>query len=95
MNNFLKKFDIFGHPISVLYKGNTKQNTILGSIFSILTAVSVTIFAVNSLIEGLSHRNQTIRTKTISTDLNQEGPINLQEADFNLMFTLMGYDSDG
>ena len=57
MSKFLKKFDIFGHPISVLYQGNTKHNTIIGSIFSILTAISVTIYAVNGLIEGLTHEN--------------------------------------
>ena len=90
MSKFLTKFDIFGHPISVLYKGQTNHSTILGSVFSLLTAVAVLIYAQFGLLDMVTRNNQEEKSYTITADLDKVGPINLEQYNFNLLFVLCG-----
>ena len=48
--------------------------------------VAVLIFAGKNLIDTTSHNNQDETKKTIFTDLDEAGPIYLEENKFNLMF---------
>ena len=47
----LKSIDIYGHPVGVQYKGNRTHNTLLGSLFTILTSTMVLLFAASRMIE--------------------------------------------
>ena len=51
----LKSIDVYGHPINVLYKGGTRHNTLFGSLFTLLTTVTVLIFASSRIIEMIQH----------------------------------------
>ena len=67
-NSFVKFFvnrDIFGQPISILYKGSNTYKTKLGALCTILVSVLV---LVNTLIltEGfINHTQQTEKTQTV------------------------------
>ena len=86
MIKFLKSIDIYGHPISVLYRGEKTHNTLLGSVFSILTTAVVLFFALDRLIKMLSYENQDEIVRSVLSDIDQEGRIILKEYDLRLMF---------
>ena len=44
------------------------------------------IFAVASLYETVEHLNQDVSSIKITTDLDQEEPVDLEEYDFNMLF---------
>ena len=82
----LKSIDIFGHPVGVLYKGQSEHKTLLGSLLSLVKIVAVMIFAVKNLIDTTSHNNQDETERRIFTDIDEAGPISLEENKFTLMF---------
>ena len=42
---FIKNFDIFGEPISLMYRGKTAYNTGLGALVSIIYSVIMIYYA--------------------------------------------------
>ena len=89
MIKFLRSIDIYGHPIGVLYKGNTAYNSLLGSVFTIITTVIVLSFSVANLAETISHTNQEETSRSIVIDINQLGRLNLIDLNFKLMFMVV------
>ena len=53
-----------------------------------IATIYVLAFSLTSFVETISHSNQDTSTKTISTDLDKEGRINLKEYSFNLMYQI-------
>ena len=51
----LKSIDVYGHPINVLFKGGTRHNTLFGSVFTLLTILTVLLFASSRMIEMIEH----------------------------------------
>ena len=70
MIKLLKSIDIYGHPISVLYRGEKTHNTLLGSVFSILTTAVVLFFALDRLIKMLSYENQDEIVRSVLSDID-------------------------
>ena len=89
MIKFLRSIDIYGHPIGVLYKGNTSYNSLLGSVFTLITTVIVLAFSISNLAETISHTNQTETSRSTVIDINQLGRLNLIDLNFKLMFTVV------
>ena len=89
MIKFLRSIDIYGHPIGVLYKGNTSYNSSLGSLFTLITTVIILAFSVANLAETISHTNQKETSGSKVIDINQLGKLNLKDLNFNLMFTVV------
>ena len=49
--DFLVRFDIYGHPVTVHYKGRSVYNTKVGAFFSLLTYALI-LFNLSTLIQG-------------------------------------------
>ena len=82
MINYLKKVDIFGHPIRVNYKGETAHNTIFGSVLSLVMITWVLFYAVYTFLDTFEHLNQEVNTNRIKADLDEQGAIDLGELNF-------------
>ena len=82
MIDFLKRLDIFGHPIGVHYKGQTTHNTIFGSMLSLLIILWVLAYAAFTFMDTVHHTNQEANTNRIKADLNEQGPVDLEEFNF-------------
>ena len=88
MKKLLKSIDVFGHPIGVLYRGNTAHNTVFGSIISLIMIAFLLAFATTRMIDTLNHTNQQISSTKIIVDRDAEGDINLENHHFNLGFNV-------
>ena len=78
--------DVFGSPIGVHYKGGDTFKTGLGSFFTLVAFIFVTINMVTLLIEFKSGAKQDEKTETTREDIFFSEPINFKENDFD--FTL-------
>ena len=85
MIKLIKKIDIFGHPIGVQFRGQETHPTLCGSLCSLFTIVCVMIFAAAQLYATLNHMNQEVSSIKITTDLDQEDPVDLKTYDFNFL----------
>ena len=88
MKKLLKSIDVFGHPIGVLYRGNTAHKTVFGSIVSLIMIAFLLAFATMRMIETVSHTNQQISSTKIIVDRDTEGDINLENHHFNIGFNV-------
>ena len=70
MIKFLRSIDIYGHPIGVLYKGNTSYNSLVGSVFTLITTVIVLAYSVAILAETIAHTNQEQTSRSIVMDMD-------------------------
>ena len=50
IGDYLKKFDIYGHKISVNYRGNESFNTRMGGLLSLATLVLTFVNTLNLMI---------------------------------------------
>ena len=63
MLKFLKSLDMYGHPIGVLYKGDTRHRTWLGCVCSILTMLFILLFASQALLAMATKTSQNEFTR--------------------------------
>ena len=82
---YLKSIDVYGHPIGVLYNGETKHKTMFGTILSIATIVVVLIYASQQLVATITKSNQHEITRKIIADIGQDGNVYFDDHDFNIM----------
>ena len=57
---FIKDFDVFGHPISVYYKGEETYQNMLGGILTVLVQILTLILVLNSAKEIWQMNEPTI-----------------------------------
>ena len=86
MLKYIKSIDIYGHPIGVQYKGQTRHATIFGSIFSIIAIVTVLLFASERFISMISNSSQTEFSREIIADVGLDGQVKFKDLNFDLMF---------
>ena len=87
---FLVNRDIFGQPISVLYKGSDTYKTKLGAICTILTSVLVLVNTI-MLTEGfINHTQQTESTQTVQFDQLTAGKFYLEENQVYFRLAIFG-----
>ena len=58
--SYLKKFDSFGEPVGVNYKGESTYKTVLGSFCTLALLAFLIFFACNSMLELLRYENPNI-----------------------------------
>lgn len=88
MNYFgeiLKRQDIYGHKISLLYRGEDAFRTKFGGLLTVATYVLILIQMVNLLTDFLEHTAQTERFTSVKVDLNNHGPVNLFDNLFKIV----------
>ena len=91
ISNFLVSQDIFGHPISVHYKGSDTYQTRLGSF---VTIIAYTLMIVNLLtltIAFVDHSNQEEKIQATKFDRFFSDPYYM--SDYNVTITLMSTES--
>ena len=71
IKKYLKRVDIFGHPIGVHYKGQTTHNTISGSLVSLMMISWVLFYAAATFLETIKHFNQQENTNRIKADMSE------------------------
>ena len=86
MLKFLKSIDIYGHPIGVLYKGQTTHKTHFGSLLSILTTAVVLAYSLQEFIGMITHDNQQENTRFIIADMNEQGKVSFDDHNFTMIF---------
>ena len=84
MQKKFESIDIYGHPISVLYKGGTSHKTICGSIATLCTRTLFLILFILLLLNMLIGGNRETSYKKVLANMSEEGPVNLPDYDFNL-----------
>ena len=77
--NSIQRLDIFGHPISVTYRGDSFFKTNLGAIFSILMFMFTLFYSVIQIGDFLHVSNPDV--------ISLEKHINLRETDAKLFST--------
>ena len=68
--NFLKRIDIFGHPIGVNYRGDGAFNTVFGSFVTLITAILVLNYAQIEFMDMYSRDGQKETTRSIKVPRN-------------------------
>lgn len=76
---FLVNLDIFGQPITVLYKGSDTYKTKIGALCTILVTVLILINTVMLAKGYINNSRQTETTQTIFFDTFNAGKFYLEE----------------
>ena len=90
MNYFgeiLKRQDIYGHKISLLYRGEDAFRTKFGGFLTVATYMLILIQSINLLTDFLEHTAQTERYTSVKVDLNSHGPIKLHDSLFTIVLS--------
>ena len=77
---FLKKFDIYGSPVGLHYRGNGTYTTALGGVLSLITFTLICINTVDIITQYFDHSAQTEQSSSIQMDLYDMEPIYLNES---------------
>ena len=95
MTKYLKSIDVYGHPIGVLYYGQTRHKTIFGALLSIATIVVVLLYASEQFLATITSANQNEITRKIIADIGQDGNVYFDDHDFNIMLQTSIVRDDG
>jgi hypothetical protein len=74
LSRFVKSLDLYGHPISLSFKGETTHKTLLGGVFTILANVLVLSFLIYQILSVVSN-TPIINNSYLSRDLTNDPTI--------------------
>ena len=75
----LRKLDIYGHKISVHYKGDDVYRTFFGGILTLTTYIFVVIHSIRLVNDFTDHSAQTENYTRIKQKLFDQGEFNLRD----------------
>ena len=81
---WLTKRDIFGAPITVLYKGSDAFRTRLGAFFTILTYILILVQLISLSTAFIDGSKQDTKSQTSAIERLNAGSFNLKENHFDL-----------
>ena len=84
IDSLFKSIDIFGHPISVNYRGEDTFKTRLGAFFTIVVYTLMIFNLVQLSIAYVDGSKQEEKNRVQLFDRNQAGPFNLAENHFEV-----------
>ena len=87
---FLEKFDIYGYPISLQYRGEETYRTAFGGVLTIFTFILICINTVDIITQYFDHSAQQEQTNTIQEDLFDMEPIQMDESMMELVVSHSG-----
>jgi hypothetical protein len=61
----LLKSDIYGYPVTLNFKKNTKYRTVLGGVLSLITIATIVVLAYNSAISLINRENDYVQRISI------------------------------
>ena len=87
---FIRDFDIYGHPISVMYKGSDVLKTNMGALCTLITYALVLSNLITLLIEFSDGSRQQSSFEVFTIDRFTEGAFNLTENHFDVQIIIAG-----
>ena len=88
VDGILKSLDIYGHPISLNYDGQSIYKTRLGTLVSVMTFALIIFNSVNLIEEFLSKQGQKESFQELKYQDDGEA-VNLYDYDLDIMFTTL------
>ena len=86
--NFLKWFDIYGHQISVNYKGDGMFKTNFGGLLSLATIVLIIVNTVSLTTQFVDRTAQKENQRTLNTELFDQEPMHLSDNQFDVLISV-------
>ena len=91
-SDFLKGQDVFGHPVTINYRGEDAYNTAWGAFLTIVQKVFILVIAVMGVLDLLAYKDPNIVQYTIYDKRNDDSELNLAENKGGFIFAI-GNDS--
>ena len=86
--DFLKGQDVFGHPITINYRGEDAYSTAWGAFLTIVQKVFILVIAVMGVLDLLAHKDPNIVQYTIYDKRNDDSELNLAENQGGFIFAI-------
>jgi len=83
-----KEIDLYGHQVSLTYKGEQKYNTIPGAIVSVIVILTILAFSSYKCIVFITKQDPSVSKQSYSRDLDHEGSLNPKHFGFSIAFGL-------
>ena len=87
---FLEKFDIYGYPISLQYRGGETYRTAFGGVLTVITLTLICINTVDIITQYFDHSAQQEQSNTIQEDLFNMEPIKIDESMMDIVIAHIG-----
>ena len=87
MLKLLQSLDIYGHSISVLYKGEDSYKTRLGGLVTLVTYILGLINFYNLAVQFIDKSAQKEVTRTVTVDTLDMEPLSLSEQNFKFLIS--------
>ena len=87
-SEFLKGQDVFGHPVTINYRGEDAYNTAWGAFLTIVQKVFFLVIAVMGVLDLLAHKDPNIVQYTIYDKRNDDSELNLAENKGGFIFAI-------
>ena len=87
---FLEKFDIYGYPIGLQYRGNETYRTALGGVLTLITFTLICINTVDLATQYLDNSAQKEQKNTVQDELFDMKPLNLDESMLDIVVSHVG-----
>ena len=86
--NFLKWFDIYGHQVSVNYKGDGMFKTNFGGLLSLATIVLIIVNTVSLTTQFVDRTAQKENQRTLNKELLDQEPMHLSDNQFDVLMSV-------
>ena len=83
-----KEIDLYGHSVSLTYKGEQNYKTIPGAIMSLIVILTILAFSTYKSIVFVTKQDPNVSKQVFTRDLDHEGPLYPKDYGFNLAFGL-------
>ena len=75
----MKGLDIYGHPVTITYKGNSSYNTLLGGFLSLATFMLVAANTVQLVTDFFTYENQQEDFRVVNLSNLEMPEMNLKD----------------
>ena len=86
--NLLKWFDIYGHQVSVNYKGDGMFKTKFGGLLFLATIVLIIVNTVSLTTQFVDRTAQKENQRTLNTELFDQEPMHLSDNQFDVLISV-------
>ena len=87
---FLEKFDIYGYPIMLHYRGNETYRTAFGGVATIITFTLICINTFDLITQYFDHSAQQEQTRNFQEDLYNMEPIRIDDSMMDIVVSHVG-----
>ena len=86
--SIFKNIDIFGHPISLTFKGNHSYKTTFGAFVTVIVGFGIMAYSLSRLQHLITRQDPVLTKKNFIRDLSGAPPFTPNEYGFDFAFGL-------